>query len=179
MRDTKTEVLAFWFEEIAPAQWFQKNDSFDQEIKERFFVTYEMAAEGLCREWEKEPDGALALCLVLDQFPRHMFRHDSRSYETDDMALLIAKEAIHKGFDQVLSTRKRRFLYLPFHHSEDAKAQERSVSLYKSMKDDDPLSYDHARRNLDIIQKFGRFPKRNAVLGRESTPEEAEFLQTS
>lgn len=178
MRDTKTEVLAFWFEETAPAQWFQKSDSFDQDIRERFFVTYEMAAGGLCREWAKDPEGALALCLVLDQFPRHMFRNDSRAFETDSLALLIAKEAVHKGFDQVLSARKRRFLYLPFHHSEDIRDQERSVSLYESMKDEDPLSYDHARRNLEIVRRFGRFPKRNAVLGRKTTPEERAYLRT-
>ncbi|MCB1783267.1 MAG: DUF924 domain-containing protein [Alphaproteobacteria bacterium] len=178
MRDTKREVLAFWFEETAPAQWFQKNDAFDEEIRERFFVTYEMAASGLCEEWRKDSDGALALCLVLDQFPRNMFRNSPRAFDTDAAALLISKEAIHKGFDQILQPIRRRFLYLPFEHSENLQDQNRSVELFGTMKDTDPLGYEYAIRHLRVIEKFGRFPHRNAVLGRANTPEEDEYLAT-
>lgn len=177
MRDTKREVLAFWFEESSPAQWFQKNDAFDTDIKERFYVTYEMAASGLCEDWKKDADGCLALCLVLDQFPRNMFRNDSRAFETDSAALLVAKEAIHKGFDQILTPVKRRFLYLPFEHSEDLQNQKRSVELFKSMKDSDPLGYEYALRHKDVIEKYGRFPHRNKVLCRDNTPAEEEYLK--
>lgn len=177
MRDTKREVLAFWFEETAPAQWFQRNTAFDREIRERFLMTYDMAADGLCRDWSREPDGALALCIVLDQFPRNMFRNDARAFATDADALCVAREALHKGFDLILSPVKRRFLYLPFEHSEDRADQERSVQLFGAMKADDPVAYEYALRHREVIERFGRFPHRNAVLGRESTPEEEEYLR--
>lgn len=176
MRDTKQEVLKFWFEEISPQQWFQKNDSFDEDIKERFMVTYDMARKGLCSDWTNDADGVLALCLVLDQFPRNMFRDSAKAFETDEKSLLIVKEALHKGFDQLLSSVKRRFIYMPFMHSENVIEQRRSVSLFETMKDDNPLSYEYALKHLEVIEKFGRFAHRNEVLGRESSEEELEYL---
>ena len=179
MRDTKKEVLRFWFEETQPVQWFQKNDSFDADITERFMVTYDMARKDLCTSWTKDADGVLALCLVLDQFPRNMFRGQAKAYETDDKILLIVKEALHKGFDQLLSPVKRRFIYMPFMHSEEIEEQKRSITLFETMKEDDPISYDYALRHFKVIKKFGRFPHKNEILGRTSTAEERKHLEHS
>ena len=177
MRDTKLEVIRFWFEESQPQQWFQKNESYDQEISERFMVTYDMAKKDLCADWTKDADGVLALCLVLDQFPRNMFRGTAKAFETDEKALLISKEALHRGFDSVLSPVKRKFIYMPFMHSENIEEQKRCVSLFDAMKDDDPMSYEYAVKHMEVIEKFGRFPHRNAVLGRESSEEELNYLK--
>jgi len=176
MRDTKYEVISFWFEESTPQQWFQKNDSFDAEITERFMLTYDMARKDLCAEWTRDVDGLLALCLVLDQFPRNMFRGQPKAFETDDKVLLMVKEGLYKGYDALLNPMKRRFMYMPFMHSESLKEQKRSISLFESMKNDDPLSYDYALKHYEVIEKFGRFPHRNKVLGRESTEEELQYL---
>lgn len=178
MRETKNDVLDFWFEELAPQQWFQQNDEIDATIKERFSGIHEMAKEGACDEWAVDVDGALALIIVLDQFPRHMFRGSPDSFATDKKALLVAKEAISKGFDQILNPTKRGFMYLPFQHSEVLTDQRRSVELYEAMKDVNPTGHMYAVRHFEPIDKFGRFPHRNDVIGRESTPEEVEFLKT-
>lgn len=177
MRDTRQEVLKFWFDETVPAQWFQKNDSFDAEVRDRFMVTYEMAMKDLCAEWTRDADGVLALCLVLDQFPRNMFRGTPKAFATDSKALLIAKQALHRGFDKILSPIKRRFIYLPFEHSEDLRNQKKSVELFLSMREADPLGYEYALKHYEVIEKFGRFPHRNAILGRESTEEELQYLR--
>jgi uncharacterized protein (DUF924 family) len=178
MRDTQSEIIHFWFEELEPQQWFQQSDSVDDEIKERFAVTHEMAADGLCNHWAIDAEGSLALILVLDQFPRHMYRGSPKSFASDERALLIAKQAIHKGFDQVLEPVKRGFLYLPFQHSETLSDQKKSVELFGAMARDNPAGDMYAKRHLVPIELFGRFPHRNAVLGRESTEEEIEFLKT-
>ncbi len=177
MRDTKKEVIKFWFEETLPQQWFQKYDAFDDDIKERFMVTYDMARKGLCSDWAKDADGVLALCLVLDQFPRNMFRGSPKAFETDDVALEIVKKALNKGFDCLLSPEKRRFIYIPFMHSENISDQKRSVSLFETMKDSDPISYEYALKHLEVIERFGRFAHRNAVLGRKSSADELEYLK--
>ncbi len=176
MRDTKKEILSFWFEETAPSQWFQKNNDFDAEIKSRFSLTYEMANKGLCAAWTDDAEGVLALCLVLDQFPRNMFRNSPKSFSSDKKILLIVKASINKGFDQLLSAHKRKFLYMPYMHSENLEDQKRSVELYKSLKGDDYLAYDYAVKHMEVIEKYGRFPHRNEALGRESTAEELEYL---
>lgn len=176
MRDTKQEVLKFWFEETQPQQWFQKNESFDKEISERFLVTYDMAKKDLCAEWTKDANGALALCLVLDQFPRNMFRDTPKAFDTDGKALRVSKDALHRGFDMLLTPVKRKFLYMPFMHSENLEEQNRCVSLFEEMQEDEPLSYDYALRHQEVIEKFGRFPHRNDILGRESSDEEKEYL---
>lgn len=176
MRDTKSEVLSFWFEESTPQQWFQKNESYDEEIRDRFMVTYDMARKDLCIDWTRDVDGVLALCLILDQFPRNMFRDTPKSFETDGKALLIVKEALHKGYDALLNPVKRRFMYLPFMHSENLTEQKRSVSLFKAMEETDPVTYDYAIKHYEVIEKFGRFPHRNATLDRESTEEELNYL---
>lgn len=176
MRDTKQEILHFWFVETQPAQWFQVNPDFDQLVRDRFRATYDMAADGVCDGWAVDADGALALCIVLDQFPRNMFRGQAMAFGTDEKARRVASSAIRHGFDQVLSPQRRRFLYLPFEHSEEPEDQARSVALFTGTRDEDPMGYEYALRHQEIIARFGRFPHRNAVLGRESTADELRYL---
>lgn len=176
MRDTKAEILHFWFEETDPRQWFQKNEEFDARIRERFLTSYKLAADGLCDSWGQETDGALALCILLDQFPRNMFREHKDAFATDGKALLAAKFAVARGFDQMVPVIRRRFFYLPYEHSEDLADQRKCVSLFEKIKGEDPLGYDYALRHLEVIERFGRFPHRNKVLGRENTAEEDEYL---
>ncbi|WP_435639957.1 DUF924 family protein [Micavibrio aeruginosavorus] len=176
MRDTKQDILHFWFSETEPVQWFQKNPDFDQSIRERFRLTYTMARDGVCDHWASDADGCLALCLVLDQFPRNMFRDSAEAFATDEKALKTARLGIIRGFDQILPVIKRRFVYLPFEHSEAMDDQNRAVELFATMRDDDPLGYEYALRHRDVIERFGRFPHRNAVLGRDNTAEELIYL---
>lgn len=176
MRDSRQDILNFWFVEAEPAQWFQTNLEFDHTIRERFSVVHEMAKKGLCNSWVSDAEGALALILVLDQFPRNMFRNTARAFESDEKALLVAKQTVHKGYDQLLSPEKRFFIYLPFEHSENMNDQKRNIELFKDIKDVNPLAYEHALRHKKTFDKFGRFPWRNKALGRENTPEEDEYL---
>lgn len=176
MRDIKHEILHFWFEETQAQQWFQKNDDFDNLIRERFLGTYRLAADGVCDLWRDEAEGCLALCIVLDQFPRNMFRGTPESFATDAKALQVARHSIARGFDQTFVPVRRRFLYLPFEHSENLADQDRSVALFQSMKEQDLLGYDYALRHQAVIERFGRFPHRNAILGRQNTAEEDEYL---
>lgn len=176
MRDTKRDVLNFWFNETEPAQWFQKNPDFDQSIRDRFQMTYTMARDGVCDGWNGDVEGVLALCLVLDQFPRNMFRDTAQAFATDDQALAVARRALTLGYDQILPVIQRRFIYLPFEHSERMEDQEKSVSLFAAMRDEDPLGYEYAVRHRDVIAQFGRFPHRNAVLGRANTEAEGIYL---
>ena len=176
MRDSKQEVLHFWFKETKPQQWFQKNDQFDEQIKERFESVYGLARDGLCDDWKRSPEGCVALCVVLDQFPRNMYRGTPDMFATDLKALLVAKHAIANGFEQLVKPEERRFLYLPYEHSENLADQKKSVELFEKMKNEDPLGHDYAVRHMDVIEKYGRFPHRNEILGRDSSPEEEEYL---
>lgn len=176
MRDTKAEVLHFWFNETQPQQWFQKNDDFDQAIRDRFMVTYEMARDGLCDAWQDDAAGCVALCVVLDQFPRNMFRGTAQAFATDAKALLVAKNTVARGFDLLVPSEKRRFIYLPYEHSESLNDQKKSIELFGKMKAEDPMGYDYALRHYEVIERYGRFPHRNAILNRSSTPEEEAYL---
>jgi uncharacterized protein (DUF924 family) len=176
LRDTRQEIIHFWFEETEPRLWFQRSDEFDSIIKDRFAMTYNMAKDGLCNGWNVDADGCLALCLLLDQFPRRMFRGTAAEFETDERALLIAKQAISKGFDQVLTPEKRFFLYIPFEHSERLSDQKKNLELFKSMQEENPVAYFVAQQRYAVIEKYGRYPERNAALGRENTPEEKAYL---
>lgn len=179
MKDYRDDILQFWFVDTAPALWFQVNEPFDAEIRERFLPAYDFARLGGCDHWQDDPDGCLALCVLYDQFPRNMFRGTARMYESDRQAIVVAKLAISKGFDQILSIPKRRFVYLPFQHSENILDQKKAVALFEKTKGDDPLSYDYALKHMRVVDKFGRFPHRNALLGRSSTPEEIDFLRAN
>jgi len=170
---TREQIVTFW-REAGPDRWFNKDAAFDDEIRRRFLVTYEAAAAGKLREWENSAEGALALLILLDQFPRNMFRGDQRTYATDELARAVTAGALIKGFDAQVDKEMRAFFYLPFEHSEDLADQERGVALYKAAGDEDGLKW--ANIHYDIIRKFGRFPHRNAVLGRTTTPEEQAFL---
>jgi uncharacterized protein (DUF924 family) len=167
------DVVSFW-KEAGPERWFNKNAAFDKEIRERFFDTYEAAAAGRLSDWEQSAQGALALLILLDQFPRNMFRGDARAFATDTLARAITAGAIIRGFDSQVPKELRSFFYLPFEHSEDLADQERCIALNKATGDADGLKW--AEIHADIIRRFGRFPHRNAALGRTTTPEEQAFL---
>ena len=167
------EVLAFW-RAAGPDRWFKKDDAFDADIRTRFLKAYEDAAAGRLAHWEANPECALALVILLDQFPRNMFRGNPRTFATDPLALTVADRALAHGFDQRVPQSERLLFYLPFEHSEDLAHQERAVALIGAMGDPELLKW--ADLHADIIRRFGRFPHRNAVLGRATTPEEQEFL---
>ena len=170
--ETPAAIIAFW-REAGADRWFKKDAAFDSEIKRRFLATHEAAAAGKLTNWESSADGALALLILLDQFPRNMFRGETRAFATDPLARAVASRAILNGFDGAFPD-LRGFFYLPFQHSENLADQERGVALYKAIGDADGLKW--AEIHADIIRKFGRFPHRNAVLGRVTTPDEQKFL---
>lgn len=165
-------VLAFW-REAGPSLWFAKDDAFDTRFRNGFLALHEAAARGALAEWEATPEGALALLILLDQFPRNAFRGTPRMYATDHLARRIAGTAIAAGHDAALEPTMRLFVYLPFAHSEDAADQERSVALCRGLGQP---SLSHAERHRDIIARFGRFPHRNPILGRTMTAEEQRYL---
>ena len=165
-------VLAFW-REAGPDHWFERDDAFDADIREKFLPTYEAAAAGRLEAWEATAEGTLALVIVLDQFPRNMFRGTARCYAADSQARAVAHRALKRGCDQDVADDMRGFFFLPFLHSEDPVDQDRAVELYRAA-DDENLKY--AEQHRDIIRRFGRFPHRNPILGRQTTPAEQTFL---
>ena len=175
-------VLDFWFG--APgtlhygktrAEWFKKSDEFDALIRRRFLTVYEQAAAGTWAHWRDSPLTLLAQIIVLDQFPRNLFRDSPRAFATDAMALDAAKRMVASGWHLRLNAVERQFSYLPFEHAEDLDAQRTCLQLFGALGNADLLQW--AQKHYDIVARFGRFPHRNAVLGRESTAEESEFLQ--
>ena|ERR1700674_921849 len=170
---TPEEVRSFW-REAGPKRWYKVDPSFDEEIRERFLATWEAARAGGLAAWEQTPEGALALLLVVDQFPRNMFRGDARSFVTDALARAVAGRAIERKFDQTVAPPERNFFYLPYMHSEALADQEHAVALIRVIGDADGIK--HAEAHRDLIRRFGRFPFRNQALGRTSTPAEAEYL---
>jgi uncharacterized protein (DUF924 family) len=177
-------VLLFWFGPAAERgkphkRWFTKSEAFDREVRERFLPLYEEAAAGKLAQLKETAADCLALTLVLDQFPRNMFRGTARAFATDALALEAARHAVAQGFDRALLPVERLFVYLPFEHSETLADQDRSCELTRAL-DAYPETndvYRYAVLHRDIIRRFGRFPHRNAILGRASTPEELEFLK--
>ena len=167
-------VLHFWFDDLEPKDWFEKNTAVDATITTKFATLYAALAPGLSPEWESSPRLALAAVITLDQFPRNMFRDSPRAFATDELALSAAKRAIDRGEGAQLNETERQFLYMPFQHAENREDQARSVVLFSEF---DEKTLGFARRHQEIVDRFGRFPHRNAVLGRESTPQELEFLQ--
>ncbi len=185
MQSSPAEVLDFWFgREGEPGYgefreaWFRKDEAFDREVSDRFGGLYGQAAAGELDGWQEEVQGCLALVIVLDQFPRNMFRGDARTHATDDKALETAKNAIERALDRELPAFQRMFLYMPFMHAESVEDQRRSVELFEGLAAEPggPNVVEYAVGHREIVERFGRFPHRNAILGRETTPEEAEFL---
>ena len=169
------EVLKFWFDDLSPDDWFKSDEAVDGHIRERFQELHETLREQVPETWRNSARGCLAAVIVLDQFSRNMYRGASRAFASDGAALSLAKEALVRGFDRELSMDERKFLYMPFEHSENPAEQERSIELFGTLESE--LDLDYARRHKEIIDRFGRFPHRNAVLGRISTPEEIEFIK--
>jgi len=170
------DVVAFW-RDVGPKRWFEKDTALDDEVRRRFLSLHKAAAAGKLTEWEQSADSALALLILLDQFPRNMFRGEARAFATDPLARAIASRAILNGFDGAKSgilPDMRTFFYLPFMHSEDMADQDRSLTFYRVHGDAESLKY--AELHADIVRRFGRFPHRNAILGRVTTPEERAFL---
>jgi uncharacterized protein (DUF924 family) len=168
------EVLKFWFARDRKA-WYQKNPAFDDEIRTRFLPLHEQALKGKLESWQAEAASCLALVILLDQFPRNMFRDSARAFAADAPAREAARVIVERGWDKNMSADERTFAYLPFEHSESAADQALSCELMKPLGEE---PYRYAVRHKEIIDRFGRFPHRNAALGRESTSEEIEFLKT-
>jgi uncharacterized protein (DUF924 family) len=167
------DVIAFW-REAGPAKWYKKDEAFDAEVRRRFLGLWETARAGELAAWETTDDGALALVVVLDQFPRNMFRGDARTFSTDDQALAVAARAIARGADARIAPDLIEFLYMPFMHSERLADQDRCVALFRSRGRPENLKF--AEVHADIIRRFGRFPHRNILLGRATSAEEQAFL---
>lgn len=169
------DILGFWYSERARPNWWKKSDAFDAQLRARFAATWEAACSGACDAWARTPEGALALVIVCDQLPRNMFRGEAEMYASDERALATAEGAIEAGFHELLPDDRLTFLFMPFMHAESREAQARSCELFLT-----PAvrgNHAYAVKHRDIVDRFGRFPHRNAILGRESTPEEVEFLE--
>jgi uncharacterized protein (DUF924 family) len=178
MTPAPAEVLQFWFGRDRKA-WFGKDPEFDTEIRSRFLDLYEKAFSGELRHWQSSARDCLALVLTLDQFPRNMFRGEARAFAADPIARSVADFAVGREFDKALNAVERLFLYLPFEHSESLDDQWRALALIAPLAawPETADAYPYAVRHWEIIRRFGRFPHRNAALGRASTPEEIEFLK--
>ncbi|MBX3479858.1 MAG: DUF924 family protein [Caulobacter sp.] len=172
------DIIGFWTS-AGPAKWFAKDNRFDEAIRLRFEPVHFAAARGQYDAWRETAEGTLALLLLLDQFPRNLFRDTAHAFATDPLARTIARQALARGFDQQTEPLLRRFFYLPLEHSEDLADQELCVSLCQGLMDDtgDAETLRYAILHRDIIARFGRFPHRNAVFGREMTAEEQVFLE--
>lgn len=178
------EILDFWFGNAQESDygkarkvWFIKDPEFDQQVRTRFQATYQEA--GKMDSWQQSPQGCVALVLLLDQFPRNMFRGEPGAFATDSQALSVAQQAIAHNLDQQLPPLQRWFLYIPFMHSENLKHQRQSVELFRQLRDvaETASAFPYAVKHLEVIERFGRFPHRNPILGRVSTPAEIEFLK--
>jgi uncharacterized protein (DUF924 family) len=169
-------ILNFWVAEIGPDRWFKADPALDAMTREQFLGIHEQAARGGLKEWEETPEGVLCLMLLLDQFPRMMFRGTVRAYATDEQALELARTAIIRHFDDRIDKSYKLLFYLPFAHAENA-GDQRLASFYIRERTKEQAWIDISEKSLRTIRRFGRFPDRNEVLGRESTPEETEFLK--
>lgn len=179
-------ILGFWFgypEEIdygkPKTYWFEKKPEFDEKVRDMFLEDYQKAAAGYLDEWIDLPETCLALILLLDQFPRNMFRGTPEAFATDWEALSAAQHAVSQGYDREFLPVQRWFFYLPFEHSENLDHQRQCLNLFQQLSDDPDsvTAIESALRHMEIIKRFGRFPHRNSILGRASTPEEKEFLK--
>lgn len=171
----RTDVLSFWFAEAMSARWFVKDPAFDRLVRARLGRHHEAAGHGTYDDLRDDAGGCVALCVLLDQVPRNLFRDDPRAYACDDQALAVARHAFARGFDAALGRDQRLFLYMPLQHSERLADQDDCVRRIAALAAE-PKRLDYAKRHRDIIARFGRFPHRNAVLGRVSTAAEEAFL---
>lgn len=169
------DIISFWFKEIEPRQWWAKDDQFDQLIRERFSSVHDQAVKCELFGWRKAPRGRLAEIIVLDQFSRNMFRETPKAFSQDQMALILAQEAISLGIDTKLEIKERSFLYMPFMHSESLVIHDQAETLYRRLGESSSLEFELKHKR--IIERFGRYPHRNEILGRDSTQEERDFLQ--
>lgn len=172
---TSENVLNFWFKELTPKDWFMKSDDLDTKIKNQFGKIHKMAIAGELYTWRSTPEGRVAEIIVLDQFSRNMFRNMPESFLYDSQALVLAQECISLGLDKELPLDYKRFLYMPYMHSESALIHEEAVRLFSQQGLEENLEFEH--KHFDIIKKFGRYPHRNEILKRDSTKEELEFLK--
>lgn len=168
------EIVRFWFEETVPARWWTRNADFDRTVAERFGALHGVAARCELDAWRESPVGRLAEVIVLDQFSRNLYRDDSRSYAFDPIALCLAQEAIRTGADRAVPAAQRAFLYMPFMHSESAPIHARALELFGAPGLEASLVSE--RKHKAVIDRFGRYPHRNPILGRVSTPDEIAFL---
>lgn len=173
---TIESIIAFWFGDGIKERWFAKDPEFDALVQRELLPGYEAARDGRLGVWKGSARGCLALCILLDQVPRNVFRDSACAYATDAQAREVTRHALTHGFDQQLTQVERLFLYLPLEHSEDLEDQQLCCRLIADM-DEDPKWLDYAKRHRDIVARFGRFPHRNAALGRPSTAEEEVFLK--
>ena len=168
-------IIDFWFNELSPSDWWKKDPELDQTISERFASLHQQAVEQRLPEWQDTAEGALAEIILLDQFSRNIFRDQPAAFAHDELALQLSRQAIAKGFNQELPPTKRGFLYLPFMHSESAEVHHEALHYFSEPGLENNLSFEKAHKA--IIDRFGRYPHRNEILGRPSTPEELAFLQ--
>lgn len=169
------EVLNFWFKELSPKDWWVKDESLDKKIRDRFFGVHKKAITGELFSWRQTAEGRLAEIIILDQFSRNIYRGDPKSFLYDPTALVLAQECVSLKKDQELSLEMRKFIYMPYMHSESVIIHEEAIELFSQKGLEDSLGFEHA--HFDIIKKFGRYPHRNEILKRESTKEEIEFLK--
>ena len=169
------EVLSFWFEQNGPKRWWTRDPQFDAEIRSRFGAVHGRAVLGELHDWRDTPEGCLAEIVVLDQFSRNLYRDDARAFAADGMALALAQEAVRVGADQAVPPVRRQFFYMPYQHSESGQIHEDAMALFERLEEPEGLDYE--RRHKVIIDRFGRYPHRNEVLGRRSTDEEIAFLR--
>ena len=169
------QVLDFWFRECEASDWWQKNDKFDEALATRFSHLHQQAVACELWAWRETPEGSLAEVIILDQFSRNMFRDTPQAFASDPQALVLAQVAIGKGFDMQLPEIERRFLYMPFMHSESLIIHEQAVALFTKLGNKHSLDFEY--KHKQIIEQFGRYPHRNAILGRLSSAEEVEFLK--
>jgi len=169
------QVLEFWFSEISPEKWWVKDEQFDSLIRQRYLTLLEQAKRSELHQWRETAQGSLAEIIVLDQFSRNVYRDKPQAFEADSLALALAQVAIAKGFDQQLPAEQRSFMYLPFMHSESELIHQQAIELYTAFGQENSLDFE--LRHKAIIDRFGRYPHRNNILGRVSTAEEVAFLK--
>lgn len=171
------DLLAHWFDDLGERAWFSEDASLDHTLRDRYAPAWEDALQGRLANWEDDPQGALALSILLDQVPRNMFRGTPQAFASDPLARRVARTALSRDWDLAVTERERMFLYIPLGHSEDPADQDRALALVEErMPQRGPMFLPHVRAHREVIRRFGRFPMRNAVLGRLNTPEEQAFL---